>query len=49
MELVFEVNANKLHVPTGHKMRAFLHEDNWDDWFKYSTMYYLTVYDAEGN
>lgn len=26
----------------------FLLIDNWDDWFTYSTMYTLIVYDAEG-
>src|ERR1700733_469437 len=27
---------------------AFLELDNWDDWFKYSTMYSLHVVDAAG-
>ena len=27
---------------------AFLVEDNWDDWFKYSTMYTLFVFDEDG-
>ena len=27
---------------------AFLVEDNWDDWFKYSTMYTLFVFDEHG-
>lgn len=49
MELVFEVIENNLRVPNGHKMRAFLHIDNWNDWFIYYTLYYLTIYDSEGN
>ena len=28
--------------------RAFLITDNWDDWFKYNTLYTLYVVDAEG-
>lgn len=28
--------------------RAYLLTDNWDDWFKYNTMYTLVVYDAQG-
>lgn len=28
--------------------RAYLLTDNWDDWFKYNTMYTLVVYDAAG-
>src|SRR5579871_1778253 len=28
--------------------RAYLLTDNWDDWFKYSTMYTLVVFDSAG-
>jgi hypothetical protein len=28
--------------------RAYLLTDNWDDWFKYNTMYTLVVYDDAG-
>jgi predicted ATPase len=35
-------------VPTGARNRAFLSRDNWDDWGKYKTMFYLRVVDAEG-
>lgn len=27
---------------------AFLSIDNWNDWFEFQTLYYLTVYDANG-
>lgn len=28
--------------------RAYLLEDNWDDWFKFSTLYTLVIYDDDG-
>jgi predicted ATPase len=28
--------------------RAFLLTDNWDDWFRYSTQYFLVVFDQDG-
>lgn len=28
--------------------RAYLLEDNWDDWFKFSTLYTLVIYDENG-
>jgi hypothetical protein len=37
-----------LRPPSGAKSKAFLLTDNWDDWFTYSTMYALHVYDADG-
>jgi predicted ATPase len=30
------------------KTKAFLVEDNWDDWFTFATMYWLLIFDAEG-
>lgn len=35
-------------APAGVRNRAFLSRDNWDDWRKYRTMFYLRVADAEG-
>jgi predicted ATPase len=35
-------------IPAKGVMQAFLVEDGWDDWFKYSTMYYLWVFDTNG-
>ena len=28
--------------------KAYLLTDNWDDWFKYSTLYSLVVFDEDG-
>ena len=46
--MFFAVLPHGTRVPTGSPMTAFLLTDNWDDWFTYSTMYSLVVYDAEG-
>lgn len=35
-------------IPNGAKNCAFLTTDNWDDWRKYRTAFYLTVVDGEG-
>lgn len=29
--------------------RAYLLTDNWDDWFKFSTLYTLVIFDEDGN
>ncbi|WP_082222205.1 AAA family ATPase [Mesorhizobium loti] len=34
--------------PTNARSRAFLVTDNWDDWFEFATMYFLTYVDADG-
>ena len=34
--------------PNSGKETAYLLADNWDDWFTYSTMYTLVVWDANG-
>ena len=46
--MFFAVLPHGTRVPAGARMKAFLLTDNWDDWFTYSTMYSLVVYDAEG-
>lgn len=46
--MFFAVLPHGTRVPAGSRMKAFLLADNWDDWFTYSTMYSLVVYDAEG-
>lgn len=46
--MFFAVLPHGTRVPAGARMQAFLLTDNWDDWFTYSTMYSLVVYDAEG-
>lgn len=47
--MFFTVLPHGRRAPAGSRMMAFLLTDNWDDWFTYSTMYSLVVYDAEGN
>lgn len=46
--MLFKVIPNDRRVPAGEPLAAYLHVDNWDDWFKYSTMYGLVVNDADG-
>ncbi len=46
--MFFTVLPHGRRVPAEARERAFLLTDNWDDWFTYSTMYTLVVYDAEG-
>jgi predicted ATPase len=36
------------HPPSAARSKAFLIKDNWDDWFKYSTLYSLVFVDAQG-
>src|ERR1700733_5564380 len=47
--MFFRVLPHRVFPPDGSRARAFLVTDNWDDWFAYNTMYFLVVYDAEGN
>lgn len=46
--MYFRVLPHAVRPPAGVRSRAFLLTDNWDDWFKYETMYSLVVYDDEG-
>jgi hypothetical protein len=46
--MYFKVLAHGLRPPAGSKSGAFLLTDNWDDWFKYNTMYTLVVIDNAG-
>lgn len=48
MKLKFKVLSNHSKFPKAGEMQGFLLEDNWNDWFKYSTMYYLIVFDNAG-
>ncbi|WP_343660654.1 AAA family ATPase [Ralstonia sp.] len=48
MRNLFQVVRSGEKVPAAPKMRAFLLEDDWDDWFAYSTMYLLVFYDEIG-
>ena len=44
----FSVLAHAVRPPAQGRSRAFLLTDNWDDWFKFSTLYVLIVFDADG-
>lgn len=44
----FTVLAHATRLPAKAKSKAFLLTDNWDDWFKYNTLYGLVVFDASG-
>jgi hypothetical protein len=46
---LFTVIPQGRRAPDGARSRAFLFVDNWDDWFQFSTMYALIVYDENGN
>ena len=46
--MFYTVIPHGSRLPAGAKDKAFLLTDNWDDWFKFSTMYVLFYYDAEG-
>jgi ABC-type branched-subunit amino acid transport system ATPase component len=47
--MFFKVLSHSVRVPPASRSKAFLLTDEWDDWFKYSTMYYLVVFDHDGN
>jgi predicted ATPase len=44
----FTVLPHGKRAPKSAQSRAFLLTDNWDDWFKYSTLYVLVVFDEDG-
>lgn len=46
--MYFRVLDHGVRPPADASDRAYLLTDNWDDWFKFSTMYTLVVYDAGG-
>ncbi len=35
-------------IPVQAKLEAFLLPDNWDDWFKFNTLYSLVIVDGDG-
>ncbi|MCA0906264.1 ATP-binding protein [Ruegeria marisrubri] len=47
--MFFKVISSRESTPSGLKNRVLLREDNWDDWFKFNTMYSLSYFDREGN
>lgn len=44
----FTVISYRGRLPKGAKERAFLLTDGWNDWFEFSTMFVLVVFDKEG-
>ena len=47
--ILFRVISQGANIPSGAKgWSAYLNLDRWDDWGKYSTQFYLTVVDKEG-
>lgn len=47
--MYFSVLPNGVQPPADAKSAAFLLTDNWDDWFKYNTMYTLFIFDDDGD
>lgn len=45
----FNVLPNGTRIPTVAEDIAYLLTDNWDDWFKFSTLYSLVVFDENGD
>ncbi len=43
-----KVDNNHKHAPAEGREVGYLWTDNWNDWFKYSTMYYFTYFDRQG-
>lgn len=44
----FEVIPNSRRTPDEGRGVGYLLTDNWNDWFKYQTLYYLTYFDDTG-
>ncbi|RNJ49073.1 AAA family ATPase [Methylocystis hirsuta] len=44
----FTVLPNGEKPPTQAANKAYLLTDNWDDWFKFSTLYSLIIFDEDG-
>lgn len=47
-ELLFRVVDRRVALPAGLKSTAYLIIDHWDDWFRFSTMYQLVIFDELG-
>jgi predicted ATPase len=46
--MIFKVLSNQSRIPTNVARKAFLIEDNWDDWGKYRTVFTLVIFDNNG-
>jgi hypothetical protein len=44
----FRVIPNSSSVPSEGRDVGYLWADNWNDWFKYRTLYVLTYFDTAG-
>lgn len=44
----FQVIPNSGRTPNEGRDVGYLLTDNWDDWFKFNTLYVLTYFDSEG-
>jgi predicted ATPase len=44
----FEVIPNSRSTPTSGRGIGYLWADDWNDWFRYQTLYYLTYFDDTG-
>lgn len=45
----FKIISNESKIPDEGNDVAYLWEDNWNDWYKYQTLYHLVVFDISGN
>lgn len=48
MVITFRVLKHDDHIPTSAAATCYLLEDNWDDQFKFSTMYFCVLFDQKG-
>src|SRR4051812_11229786 len=46
--MLFQVLAQGQFGTPAVYPRAILKIDNWNDWFEFTTLYYLTVHDSQG-
>ena len=44
----FLVIPNRSRVPSEGQDIGYLWTDNWNDWWRYQTLYVLTYFDAQG-
>lgn len=44
----FKIVKDGIRLPTQSTTRAYLLPDNWDDWFRYSTLYSLVLFGEDG-
>lgn len=45
---MFTVLESALNLPREGKSHVYLVVDNWDDWFKFRTMFSMYVFDDQG-